>query len=117
MVSNGLERQGVKYAFTGFAGAWLLTQFASFRIGTVLVETLPSDEVLKAIDFRAEPRGANLWIVAPGDADSLSLATMISDMKCADPIQVYLDLKGHPERSQEAAGELKQRFLNWSDNG
>ncbi len=117
MVGNGLERQGVEYAFTGLAGAWLLTQFASFRIGTVLVETLPNDDVLSAIEFRADPRGANLWIVAPGDSDPLSSATTISDLKCVDPIQVYLDLKGHPERAQEAAGELKQRFFYWSDNG
>lgn len=117
MVGHCLERQGVKYAFTGLAGAWLLTQFASFRIATVLVETSLSDAILSAMEFRADPRGANLWIVAPSDADPLSSAITISDLKCADPIQIYLDLKSHPERAQEAAGELRQRFLNWSDNG
>jgi hypothetical protein len=33
------------------------------------------------------------------------------------PVQVYLDLKGHPERAKEAAAELRSRVLQWRRDG
>lgn len=33
------------------------------------------------------------------------------EISCAHPVQVYLDLKDHPERSAEAAGALRQNVL------
>ena len=116
MVGDGLRRSSVPHAFTGLAGAWLLTKFANFRLGTVLVEALPSEELLQAIGFRADPRGANLWIVAPTDSDPIRSAQMVDGFSCADPIQVYLDLKGHSERAQEAADEVRRRLMEWHDN-
>ena len=116
MVGEGLRRSSVAHAFTGLAGAWLLTKFANFRLGTVLVEALPSADVLQSIGFRADPRGANLWMVAPTDSDPIISAQTVDGFSCADPIQVYLDLKGHSERAQEAAAEVRRRLMEWHDN-
>jgi len=32
---------------------------------------------------------------------------------CVHPVQVYLDLKGHPERAKEAASMVRQERLKW----
>jgi hypothetical protein len=37
----------------------------------------------------------------------------LSDIKCVHPVQVYVDLKDHPERAAEAAAELRDRLLGW----
>jgi hypothetical protein len=39
------------------AGAWLLEQFAGFRLVTFYVAQIPSDESRKAMGFREEHRG------------------------------------------------------------
>lgn len=36
-------------------------------------------------------------------------------VKCVHPIQAFLDLKVHPERSAEAATELPKRLLKWGN--
>jgi hypothetical protein len=35
-------------------------------------------------------------------------------LSCAHPLQVYLDLKAHPERAAEAAAEVRRRYLTWN---
>ena len=34
-------------------------------------------------------------------------------LRCVHPVQVYMDLKGHPERAAEAAQHLRTQFMNW----
>jgi hypothetical protein len=34
-------------------------------------------------------------------------------LPCAHPVQVWLDLKGHPERAGEAARHLEETLLTW----
>jgi hypothetical protein len=55
-------------------------------------------------------------MVAPTDSDPIISAQTVDGFSCADPIQVYLDLKGHPERAQEAANEVRRRLMEWHDN-
>jgi hypothetical protein len=105
---------GLRWVLTGLAGAWYLTHFATFRLVTVLVEARPSDAWLSAIGFREEPRGANIWIVRPVDEAVFRGAREVQGLPCAHPLQVYLDLKAHPERANEAAEELRKRVLNWT---
>jgi hypothetical protein len=33
-------------------------------------------------------------------------------IRCVHPVQAYLDLKDHPERSAEAAEQLRAKLLN-----
>ena len=34
-------------------------------------------------------------------------------MVCVHPVQIYLDLKGHPERAKEASSMVRQESLKW----
>lgn len=101
----------VGLAFTGLAGAWLYDQFASFNIVTAYLKAPFEDKWLAPLSFRADERGANLWLVRPRDEGVFAGATEIEGSPVVHPVQVYLDLKGHPERAAEAADELRKRHL------
>jgi hypothetical protein len=107
------ESAGVSWALTGLAAAWQLTQFAMFRLVSLYVHARPSEAWLSAIGFREEPRGANVWIVRPVDDGVFQGSSDAGGVSCVHPLQVYLDLKAHPERAPEAAQEIRRRFLTW----
>jgi len=104
---------GDQYAVTGLAAAWLLTQFATFRLSTFFLPEQPSTTLMKEIRFRPESRGANVWLVVPNDEGVFSGADNHRGVRCVHPVQAYIDLGGHPERSAEAAQEVRRRLLNW----
>ena len=112
-----LAMQNVEYAATGLAASWVFTQFAAFRIATVYLAGEPSRELTEKLSFREDPRGANLWLVVPNDAGVFHGAVEKDSVRCVHPVQVYLDLKGHPERAPEAAEKLRSEFLNWRQGG
>jgi len=105
----------IRYAATGLAAAYVYTQFAAFRLATFFVDRRPPESLLKALGFREEARGANVWLVIPNDAgvfDGADETTKVAH--CVHPVQAYVDLKAHPERAPEAATELRSRLLQWS---
>ena len=104
-----------RYAATGLAGAWLLTGFAAFRIATLYVSSVPSARILKDLGFREDDRGANLWWVVPKDDGVFQGAAEVRGVPCVHPVQVWLDLQGHPERAQEAADFLRKKLLGWKE--
>jgi hypothetical protein len=112
--ADALLAEGIEHAATGLAAAWLLTRFAAFRIATVFLPADPSPALLERLGFRADPRGANLWLVVPNDAGVFHGAAEKDGIRCVHPVQAYLDLKGHPERAPEAAERLRGGLLNGS---
>jgi hypothetical protein len=110
-VSEQLERNKVQHAATGLAGAWLWSGFTGFRLVAVYVAELPGEEARRAMGFHELERGENVWLVRPNDAGVFQGATVREGIACAHPLQVYLDLKNHPERSAEAADALRRNFL------
>lgn len=108
-----LSQNGIEHAFTGLAGAWLYTQFAVFRIVTFYLKELPTEKMLAALHFRKDEVGANTWLVVPDDEGVFHGAAERDKIACVHPVQLYLDLKAHPERSEEAASRLRQEYLNW----
>ena len=109
-----LNQVSVSHAATGLAAAWLMDRFAGFRIATLYLANEPSPELLGSLSFREEERGANVWLVVPNDAGVFFGATTIDGIRCAHPVQIYLDLQAHPERAGEAAQKLRAAHLNWS---
>ena len=110
-IATRLERDGVRHAATGLAGAWLLTRFASFRLATFFLQDAPTAEDLSRWGVRTVPRGGNLLLATPNDMSVFQGATVVGGISCVHPLQAYLDLKSHPERSAEAAEELRRRLL------
>jgi len=112
-LAKALHRRRVGYAVTGLAGAWLLTQHATFRTVTVLLQDEIPQSLLGDLGVIGEPRGANVWLVVPNDDAVFMGSRLEHGLSCAHPLQVYLDLKAHPERAAEAAAELRRRYLTW----
>ncbi len=110
-------KQNVEHAATGLAAAWAFTRFAAFRLATVYVAGDPPAALLEMLAFREDPRGANLWLVVPNDEGVFHGAEEKDGIRCVNPVQVYIDLKGHPERASEAAERLRNGFLNWRSGG
>lgn len=102
------------HAATGLGAAWLMTQFALFRLVTVYVAKPPSGRMLKELQWREEARGSNVWLVVPNDDGVFQGAADHGGVRCVHPVQVFLDLQSHPERAAEAAEELRGRHLPWS---
>ena len=103
-------------AATGLAAAWMMTRFASFRITTFYLEHSPPEDWKRSIGLREDPKGANLWLVVPSDYGVFHGSTQIEGVPCVHPVQAYLDLKGHPERSEEAANSIRHELLTWKAN-
>lgn len=108
-----LTQVGWTTAATGLGAAWLLDQFAGFRIVTLYMR--PSkDSRLPHLNehlpgFRNSP-GANLWLVEPNDEGVFQGAELVAGVLCVHPVQVWLDLKFHPERAPEAARSLRDQM-------
>ncbi|HEV2209896.1 MAG TPA: type IV toxin-antitoxin system AbiEi family antitoxin [Verrucomicrobiae bacterium] len=110
-LAEQLKSDKVEHAVTGLAGAWLLNQFAGFRLAVVYVGQMPSPKALQQIGFHEEARGENVWLVVPNDEGVFHGAAEREGISCVHPVQVYLDLKNHPERSAAAAEQLRQKLL------
>ena len=113
-IAKKFESSNTVYAATGLAGAWLLSNFAMFRLTTIYVREFPDDSLLQSIGFREQATG-NVWLTVPNDEGVLVATRFQNGISCVHPIQVYLDLKGQPERSQEAAKVIKDEFLRWNN--
>ena len=110
-VGHDLSEADVEYAVTGLAAAWYWTRYASYRLSTVYLNVAPSTHMLEALEFRETPRGFNTWLVVPQDEGVFDGVSQIDGIFCVHPVQVYLDLKSHPERAAEAAEETRARLL------
>jgi hypothetical protein len=113
-ISDSLLQKNIQHATTGLSGAWMYSKFASFRIVTFYIDGTLSNDLVKALGFREEEHGANVWLVVPKDEGIFHGSRKIEGVNCAHPVQVYLDLFGHPERAMEAAGNLRKEFLDWN---
>ena len=116
-LSEQLKRDKLEHAATGLAGAWLLDQFAGFRLVVFYVAQIPSAEAKGAMGFHEEKRGENVWLVVPNDEGVFHGASEHEGIRCVHPVQVYLDLKDHPKRSAEAAKQLRARLLRRDRHG
>ena len=111
--SRIMTEQHINYAATGLAGAWQYSHFAKFRITTFYLADPPQKNLFDLLHFREDDSGANTWLVVPNDEGVFDGASAKDDILCVHPIQIYLDLKGHPERAKEAAAMLRKDILKW----
>lgn len=107
------ERYDLYYALTGLSAAWVLSKFATFRTSTVYLREVPSEDILRKLNFTKGEKGSNVWLVIPNDEGVFDGLSESHGINCVHPVQVYLDLKAHPERAKEAAQALREEYLIW----
>jgi hypothetical protein len=113
LISDTLAGQQMDYAATGLAAAWQYAQFAMFRLATFFIADPPGKNIFDLLHFREDDRGANTWLVVPNDKGVFHGSSARADIVCVHPVQIYLDLEGHPERAKEAASMVRQESLKW----
>ena len=109
-LAGHLAQRKERWAATGLSAAWQYTSSADFRLNTFLVEQQPADP--EALGLRPVARGENVWLLVPRDEGAF-YGMVEQGAWCAHPVQVYLDLLAHPERSAEAARELRAQWMTW----
>lgn len=107
-LSQKLKSLSVDHAVTGLGAAWMYSRFAAFRTVSFYLKEWPDKVILEQIGFRANSAGANVWLIIPKDPDVFHGVESVTDIPCVHRIQVWLDLKFHPERAEEAASELRK---------
>jgi hypothetical protein len=110
-LAGKLPDERIDYAATGLAGAWLCSGFAGFRLVVLYVSDLPDQAARRRLNFHEIENGENVWLVRPDDDGVFQGAKKRHDIACVHPVQVYLDLKNHPERAANAADELRRQLL------
>ena len=110
---DGLDQASVPCAATGLAAAWSLGRFAGFRIASLYLRRDPSPDLLAALSFREDARGANVWLIVPNDEGVFHGVTTRDGIHCVHPVQAYLDLHAHPERAGDVAREIRDVYLQW----
>lgn len=110
-IADKLSEHRPTWCATGLSAAWTLTKHADFRLATFYVAT----PILEPETFGLHivERGENVWIVTPRDEGVFYKPQIIDGVSCAQPVQVYLDLQAHPERSSAAAAHLRSDLLAW----
>jgi len=103
----------IPYALTGLAAAWFLAPIAAYRLVTLYLREPPSDKLLHRLNWHQEKRGANLWLIRPNDEGVFHGVQAVGGAECVSPVQAYLDLRGLPERAEEAAEHLRKERLQW----
>ena len=111
---SSLTKVGWQTAATGLGAAWLYNQFAGFRIVTFYLRRGPVALLPRLNEhlpgFRNDSPGANLWLVEPNDEGVFQGVESVEGVACVHPVQVWLDLKFHPERAPEAASSLRDQM-------
>ena len=109
-LAEKLSDTSTVWAATGLSAAYMYTRFADFRLTSIFVDRFPEDP--QSLGLRAVDRGENVWLIGPRD-DGVFYKKVEQGVWCVHPVQVYLDLASHPERSAEAAGRLREEWMSW----
>jgi hypothetical protein len=100
----------VEYAVGGLGAAAHYTNFGSFRRVDISIDGPLPDAVMAKLRVSANEQGRN--VAFHDDLANASLATTeVSGVRFASPVLTYLDLSHLPERSEEAAEEMRRYLL------
>ena len=87
---------------------------ARFRKLHVYVNRRPEDRLFDDLGLREGEKGANLQLIVGPDKAVWDGVSDLRSMTCVSALQAFLDLKKGPERSAEAAQQLRKQHLLWS---
>ncbi|MHB1708784.1 MAG: type IV toxin-antitoxin system AbiEi family antitoxin [Thermoplasmataceae archaeon] len=103
--SDGLN---LKYAFTGMAGASMVSPFVRYNDVWVYASG-DIDTLVKKLDLRQTTSGANIRIFEPYDEGIFMDSREIRGVNVVSDIQLYVDLFTYPARGEEQAEKLLEK--------
>lgn len=125
-ISKICDREGIRYALTGFSGAARLSPSVRYQQVMIYVEKdkieylAPFfitqfagrvDRNTKLPTSQKTERGANIALWVPYDEGVFYGSRVIDEVNVATPEQIYLDLKNYPGRGSEATEVLLEEVI------
>ncbi|MCL4421164.1 MAG: type IV toxin-antitoxin system AbiEi family antitoxin [Candidatus Thermoplasmatota archaeon] len=104
------DELNLKYAFTGMAGASMVSPFVRYNDVWVYVSG-DIDDIVKKLDLRPTTFGANIRIFEPYDEGIFMDSREIRGVKVVSDIQLYIDLFTYPARGQEQAEKILEKNI------
>lgn len=112
-LAKSAQAQGIEYALTGLAGAYLVAPFVrSDEVWTYVKGD--SERLVKALDLRPVSSGANIVLLKPYDPGVFQGAREISGVRVVSDVQLYVDLLKFPGRGREQAEQVLEKTLPWA---
>jgi hypothetical protein len=110
-IAKACRELGIEYAFTGFSAARRIAPVVRGQRAMAYVGTI-SEALLKRAGLKEVSSGANVSLLVPYDEGVFYMASEIDSMKTVCPVQLYLDLKSHKGRGDEAAEAVWQQEIS-----
>lgn len=104
------EKMNISYAFTGFSAGNRLAPLVKGQRVMIYVSR-DIDVLANNLGLKPVESGANIILIQPYDDGVLWNAESVGNLRVAEPIQVYLDLKQYPGRGEEAADFLIREVI------
>jgi hypothetical protein len=101
----------IPYAFTGFSAARRAGPAVRGQRAVAYVSTI-SEVLLERAGLKEVPSGANVSLMLPYDEGVYYMAREVNSLRVVCPVQLYLDLKGHKGRGEEAAEAVWKQELS-----
>ena len=108
------DELNLKYAFTGMAGASMVSPFVRYNEVWVYISGDIND-MMKKLDLRPTTSGANIRIFEPYDEGIFMDFREIRGVKVVSDIQLYVDLLTYPARGQEQAQRILEKNIKMVD--
>lgn len=106
-----LNDAGIRFAFTGWSGAFLRAPYGLSNEVMAYVERLPVDGD-NALLFPVDGKG-NLVLYVPQDIGVLQNCSKVKDLPVVSDAQLYIDLCKMPGRASDQAQVLREKHLRF----
>ncbi len=110
-IAKVCDRLNIPYALTGFSASNRLAPMVRGQRAMIYIQR-DVHLIAEPVGLKPVESGANITLIQPYDHGVFWNAQPMDDLQVANPIQVYLDLKRHPGRGEEAADFLYREVID-----
>jgi hypothetical protein len=107
-IAKASKEQGIDYALTGMAGAYLVAPFVRSDEVWAYVRN-GADRLVRALDLRPVSSGANVVLLDPYDSGVFQGARDLGSARVVSDVQLYVDLLKFPGRGREQAERILEK--------
>ena len=110
-IAEVCDRLSIPYALTGFSASNRLAPIVRGQRAMIYIQR-DVMQVAEKVGLKSVESGANITLIQPYDDGVFWNAQPMDDLRVANPVQVYLDLKRYPGRGEEAADFLYREVID-----
>ena len=112
-LSDELLRCGVRFAFTGWSGAFLRAPYGTSDALMAYVDRVPAEQERRVL--HPVQRQGNVTLLVPQDDGVFQFTEQSVHGEVVSDAQLFLDLSNMPGRAVEQADVVREQFLHFSE--